>query len=104
MENSTLLCGLGYFSTVQYLDFIFQILYRGKIENCKLLSGRSYFSASEFFSPGELGIAVFLPASFFLQASFFQPTEFGFYYFSVVREMAENPVGFLPYPSLIIHL
>jgi hypothetical protein len=109
MENSTLLCGLSYFSTVQYSDFIFQILYRGKIENRKLLSGRSYFSASEFFSPGKLGIAVFPPASFFSAGEFFQPTVFGFYYFSVVRKMAENPVGFLPYPflnnpSLIGHL
>jgi hypothetical protein len=62
------------------------------MENRKLLSGQSYFSASEFFSAGELGGAIFLPASFF------PPKVFGFYYFSVVRKTAENPVGFLPHP------
>jgi hypothetical protein len=98
MENRTLLSGLSYFSTIQYSDFIFQILYGGKMENCKLLSGwAKLFFRQRVFSAVELGVAVFPPGSFFLRASFFPPTVFGFYYFSVVRKMAENHVGFLPY-------
>jgi len=41
--------------------------------------GGAIFSAGEFFPP---------------------TTVFWFYFFSAVRKMAENPVGFLPHPSV----
>jgi hypothetical protein len=62
--------------------------------------GQSYFSASKFFFCRR----VFSAGEFFLQASFFPLTVFGFYYFSVVRKMVENPVGFLPHPFLYLSL
>jgi hypothetical protein len=73
MENHNLLSGRSYFSARTVFRFYFpntEPWKNGKMENCNLLSGRSYFSAR---------------------------TVFGFF-FSVVRKMAENPVGFLPHP------
>jgi hypothetical protein len=66
-----------------------ELFFRQRVFFCCRV-GRSYFSASKFFSAGK----------FFSAASFFpQTNSIRVLFFSVVRKMAENPVGFLPHPN-----
>ncbi len=48
-----------------------------------------------------MGGAIFPPAIFSAGEVFFRQQQYsGFIFFSVVRKMAENPIGFLPHPRL----
>jgi peptidyl-tRNA hydrolase len=107
----------------QYLENKNQIQYGGKME--KLVSGnlqhtdtegrthqnksgQSHFSAASFsmvsFSAYSI-LVIYNTLTLRVTltkikggGAIFPPTVFRFYYFSIVRKMAENPVGFLPHP------